>query len=783
MKETRCLSLTWITQREATTRKEDIMKLQTKTSESNLPPAIELIERGWHVLPLYEISSGTCCCGKPNCTAGKHPRIRDGAKGATIDLHQVQEWWTQWPQANVGVTTGADSGIVVLDIDPRNGGDSSLQQLENDHGDLPPTVMAATGGGGQHLIFQHPGLAIGNRRNLAGYPGIDLKGDGGYIVAPPSNHVSGGHYAWMPDHRPGEIAIAPIPEFLIDLAQQGPVTELTDYESQSWDGSLPPAVDQLAKNHGKLDIRIRHRDPTGLNDQSDSGIDGSIACIIALHHPVGADIEAAIRWSRAQARLPRRGESYFQSTVGKALSFAKDRVPPRRTDIGNSERFVAENRDRILWVPEEKTWHLWRGNLWAKDYLGEIQRLAKQTIKQMRELSPFSEDSGKWQAWCAKSEMRNGMNSMIDLSRSELATRVGDFDSDPSRLNTGNGLLDLRTGDLKPHSPQMLIRKITTCDWEPEASSRLWEDALATLLPDHEVRAFLQRAVGYSLLGDLSEKAFFYCYGPTNSGKSTVIGAIRRALGDYATTADFRTFLKSPRDGSAATPDLDRLRGIRFIQCSEVEPGRGFNVSLLKGWTGRDGIVSRPLYGAPSEFSPQATLWFLGNDRPNVPHRDEGMWDRLHVIPFEQSLPRNKQDGALPTKLREPEHLAAILTWAVRGLRDYRSSGLASPERVRLAGEDYKSDMDPLAAFLEEACEFGTEKHYRQRSGLLYSAYKEFAEQRGMHPIADKEFVASLKSRGFRGSPINGYRTWYGLRVRPESEFNNIAERSASEEK
>lgn len=142
---------------------------------------------------------------------GKHPRTVHGLKDATTDELRIQAWWSQWPDANVGIITGAKSGLVILDIDPRNGGDDSLAELERTHGLLPKTIESLTGGGGQHLFFQHPGGSI-KSNSLA--EGIDIKADGGYVVAPPSSHRSGEPYRWEGAGHPNDVPLAALPGWL-----------------------------------------------------------------------------------------------------------------------------------------------------------------------------------------------------------------------------------------------------------------------------------------------------------------------------------------------------------------------------------------------------------------------------------------------------------------------------------------------------------------------------------------------------------------------------------------
>jgi putative DNA primase/helicase len=149
--------------------------------------------RGLPVFPLHSVCNGVCSCAKPACThPGKHPRTSHGFKEATTDETQIAAWWGQWPDANIGMPTGEASGLLVLDVDPRNGGDDSLERLIAKHGRFPDTAEQISGGGGRHYAFRDSGITV--PKSLA--PGIDLKANGGYIVVAPSVHFSGSLYQW-----------------------------------------------------------------------------------------------------------------------------------------------------------------------------------------------------------------------------------------------------------------------------------------------------------------------------------------------------------------------------------------------------------------------------------------------------------------------------------------------------------------------------------------------------------------------------------------------------------
>lgn len=197
------------------------------TDNVTLTAALGYAARGWPVLPLHSIIDGRCTCGADACgSPGKHPigaLAPHGVKDATTDPATIKRWWQQRPMANVGIATGAASGLVAIDIDPRHGGTENLADLLAEHGALPETVESTTGGDGRHILFAHPGQAI-TRKAIA--EGIDVKADGGYIVAPPSNHISGKSYAWEASSDPKTTPLAALPAWLLDL-----LTTVNGYKS------------------------------------------------------------------------------------------------------------------------------------------------------------------------------------------------------------------------------------------------------------------------------------------------------------------------------------------------------------------------------------------------------------------------------------------------------------------------------------------------------------------------------------------------------------------------
>lgn len=194
--------------------------------------ALDYLRRGWAVVPM--------------AARGKRPIVLwEEYQHRLPSEAEVAAWFARWPEANVGIVTGAVSGLVVLDVDPKHGGEDSLAALVRMHGALPATVEAVTGGGGRHLYFAHPGVPTRNKVGLA--PGIDLRADGGVVVAPPSRHPSGRRYAWRPGCAPDESPLVTLPGWLLRRIVEGnaPRGHSLDY----WRTLVAQGVAEGARNN------------------------------------------------------------------------------------------------------------------------------------------------------------------------------------------------------------------------------------------------------------------------------------------------------------------------------------------------------------------------------------------------------------------------------------------------------------------------------------------------------------------------------------------------------
>jgi putative DNA primase/helicase len=446
--------------------------------------------------------------------------------------------------------------------------------------------------------------------------------------------------------------------------------------------------------------------------------------------------------------------------------------PQALTDLGNGQLFAEMWRDQVVWVPEWGHWAAWdeAEGRWIRNGDLYAERMAKETAKHLFLQAAQYWDDDKRMAkkiadWALKAHRAHGQGSisaMLTMARSEpgMSLPAHEFDRNPWRLNTLAAVVDLKTGDVLPQSPIFRITMRAETTYRPKARHELWDRFLQETIPDPEVRSFVQRAVGYTLTGLTTEEVLFFVHGPTATGKSTFLEAIRATLGDYARRADFETFL-AKKYQSGPRNDIARLAGSRMVVSLEMTEGRKLAEGLVKQLTGGDTVAARFLHREFFEFRPTFKLWLCANSKPRVRDDDEAMWRRILLIPFEQEIPEEKRDPVikqiLTTDLKARE---AILAWAVRGCLEWQERGLDPPQAVRGATTTYRCEMDPLQAWLEECCEIEPEAWTPSRE--LWESYRRF-EPRG---LPRRKFLERLKKEGFKPEKgTHGARVWRGLRL------------------
>ncbi|EOV9525606.1 phage/plasmid primase, P4 family [Bacillus cytotoxicus] len=434
----------------------------------------------------------------------------------------------------------------------------------------------------------------------------------------------------------------------------------------------------------------------------------------------------------------------------------------RLTELGNAERIAYEYGHVIKYV-SDIGWYIWDGKRWKLDTKKEIERI---TAKVLRSL--YKSDDELEQKWARMCERRNiRMNSIKDLMPLVPGERE-DFDRHKYLFNVENGIVDLKTGKLQPHDRNLHLTKITNIEFDENAKCPTWLAFLEQIfLGDKELIDYMQRLIGYSLTGDISEQIMMFLVGGGSNGKSTFINTIKDLVGEYGKQAKADTFIKKKDTG--ANNDIARLVGARFVSAIESEEGEKLSESFVKQITGGEPVLARFLRQEYFEFIPEFKVFFTTNHKPVIGGLDEGIWRRVKLIPFNLNLPAHKRDKRLPEKLSL--EMPGILNWAIEGCIKWQQEGLKEPKVVAEATGQYKEDMDILAPFLDEVCYTDEPKNeaIRIEAKELYNVYDNWCFKSGERSLGNRSFYRMLETKGFgktKGSKNRTFLTGITLKER-----------------
>jgi putative DNA primase/helicase len=455
-------------------------------------------------------------------------------------------------------------------------------------------------------------------------------------------------------------------------------------------------------------------------------------------------------------------------------------------DTGNADRLVAFHGDDLRYIPEWKKWLVFDGAKWNDNAIGEVMRRAKATVNELHLYAAeqsakaakeenetvkeqLAKQSEAFSKWARKSGGKRDLDAMVSLAQSDISVEIHHEELDRSKwlLNVINGTLDLRTGELREHERKDLITKMAGCEYDPNAKCPVWLDFLDKIMAgDQGVIAYLQRAVGWSLTGDVSEHVLFIMFGSGRNGKSTFINTVLSMMGEYGATIPSEVLLL--RSGEEHPTASSILNGLRFAPMVETADGRKLNETAVKQYTGSDKIRTRRMREDYWEFWPTHHLWMATNHRPSIAGTDLGIWSRIRMIPFNVRIHTKERDPKLQDKLLA--ELPGILAWAVRGCLEWKEKGgLQEPDAIKIATRQYASDMDTLGDFLEERCV--EEQGASVSAAIIYDDWKErWAPINGERNMSKRKFGLKLAERGFLSGKEGGNRVWFGIRMASDIE-------------
>lgn len=680
--------------------------------------------------------------GGGNCSSpGKHPRTGNGLLSATTDLDQIARWWDDYPNANIGLVTGKISGVFVLDVDGETG-IASMAALAERYEPLPPTRTIRTGGG-RHYYFRHPGVKIRTvARFCSDLPGLDSRGDGGYVVAPPSLHISGRRYE-MDCQSPDAIADAPV--WLVDAINKRVDRVATRQHEANGD-----AISEGARNSGLFRLGASLR---GRGMQDDELLRTLLAENLAQCDP---PLEYAEVFSIAQS-------------VSKYPIGSNDQALCALSDVGNAQRFATQHAGSLIYVPERERWMEWCGVRWEADMSGRVTELAKQVAAGIQDEAKVAANHDLSKAIVRHAKATNHVSrikAMIELAKSTPSVVVpsSQLDQAPTLLAVRNGTVDLETCALKPGDPLDRITMLANVAYDESAKCPAFNTFLERVAGgDDELAGYLQRVVGYAISGFTSEQCLFFLYGPGANGKSTLLNVLGDVLGEgYCRVTPAETIMARPGAGPANV-ELARLPRARVVVTNEIEEGAWLAESLVKQITGGDKLVARQLYKDYFEFKPQFKLFVAGNHKPVIRSDDHGIWRRIHLVPFLTTIPMEDRDPKLAEKLCKEG--PGILNWAVAGFASWRQLGLAPPRAVTEAVDEYKQEMDLFGQWLEDCCIL--RGNAETRAARAYEVYRFWAIRNGYRPMTNASFGRKVKERFHAPRTSRGIH-YIGFAVRAE---------------
>lgn len=682
----------------------------------------------------------------------------EGPVPGSRDPKQLTAWAKQYPGCNWAVRTGVVDGgprpLLVLDQDA-----GAADKLP---GKIPPTRQVKTPNGIHFYFWLKPGERI---RNGTATPakGFDIRGEHGYVIAPGSV-ADGKRYKVQNPNAP----IADCPDWLRKA--------LRPLFVAAPEKILPPGIRPVPAPVRHAEQEVITLAPAGETIIDEGQRNSALTSVAGAMRRTGMDQEAITAALLIHNRIHCQPLLDDREVRGIAASVSRYEPPPEQpnfTDSGNSDRLIARYGKNLRFDHNRRAWFVWDGRRFRPDTRNRVKTMARGVARDLFVAAALETNDAERKRilrWAIQTENRHRRENLVAVTEpvEGIASLTPDFDRDPWVLNFHNGVLDLEKQKLRkqiqrgrPAEPRRedMISKLCAGPYEPEATCPQFMAFLERIFDgDKEMLSYICRMAGYFLTGVTWERCFFLGYGPIGgNGKTTLSEVFRLMLGDYGQTAAVQTFLKGRSD--KVRDDLAKLPGARVVCTPEPSANQQLDEATIKLWTGgEDEIQARPLYGKLFEFKPTGKLFMICNHKPVILGTDNAIWDRVHLIPFDVSIPKPQRDKKLLQKLKA--EFPGILAWAVRGCLDWQERESLDPPKIVLSATDsYRNEMDRVKAFLAECCTLTPTARVEPRK--LHAAYREWCGadwSLGLHA-----FLLRLQEQGFSQQRTGAARYWKGI--------------------
>jgi putative DNA primase/helicase len=688
---------------------------------------------GWKIFPVHSVDDDSkCTCsqshGEPK-DAGKHPAVGEWNVRATSDENTINGWWETNNNYNIGVFC-QPSGFFVIDVDPRSGGVESFDKFEEllDYC-LPKTVTAYTGFymhegkpfRGRHYYFKtNPDEKLIGKLDSLGLKGIDIKHNG-YVVTAPSRHFSGVNYEWVEGHAPWEIAMAESPEKLLKVIRKSGAKK--PMESGSYWANLA----SIAAPADRVDIAKMLEE--GISEGSRAVDIYRLTCAIANKEGVEAQdkrdaIEKKmIQFNAEKIRPPMdlEGPNSLLMHVRRAMDFVAENPigtkgalqeaggPEYLHDASVVEWLIPKLEPQFCWN-SNRSWSQYSDGYWNQVSAAEVREFLRVFLQEFWVTAKSRIHDPAVITSMSKLVSARSINTYEEALRGGLFVANDKFDQQLDLLNVKNGVVDLRTKELLPHSSGYRFTKVTPIDYMPNANHPDWIKALGAIPESaHQwVQAFFGQACSARTANDDYIAVFS---GGGRNGKSTIVQVARVVLGDYATAVSDKVLTARTNDHST---DLTDLRGKRLAILEEFPDSVPLNGKRLKEISGTAVITARRMRENNESWKPTHTFIITTNHEIRLAAGDDGTWRRLVPIRFPYRYvqsPSKDFDKPLEANLRERlldgregQH-RAVLAWMVEGAFQWYQNGCRMPAIPKTSIdslEEWRIGQDVIGAYIAE---------------------------------------------------------------------------------
>ena len=689
----------------------------------------------------------------------KVPAVVGGCKVATTERTTIERWWDKNPQYNIGIATGnKSSGLVVidLDVDKNKGidGYDVLRDWQNKHGKLPETWQSITGRGGYHYFYKD---AIVHSNRVGLYEGVDIRGEGGYIVAPPSVHPNGNIYEW--EQGPEEYEIAQVDNIVNDFLKGEKQRRDSEHKTNFKVPELIPEgkrVDTIVRLIASLRTK-------GLDDDAIKAavrVENEKRCNPPLKEKelekavfpaLKRDWQVNSHYYNNFNAMNENDNKYVNEVLKKLNELnAVERFP--MNDRGSADLFATVFMDVSRYNPTKKDWMYYDGTRWVADQEGmrakrNAKTLADALVRYSVTVSLPDDKRQSYIKYAAGMMNYRSRNAMVTDAKDLNFFDNTELDKDDFLLNCKNCVLDLSGDQPKEleHKADLLLSKICNANYNPAATCTLWEKTVNEIMQgDSSKIEYLQKMSGRFLTGDTSEEEFYIFFGATTrNGKSTITELLLYLLGDYATTISPESLaIKVNKDSRTASPDIAKLAGTRFVVASEPPRRMLFDSSLVKTLTGRDTVSARFLHENEFQFKPKFKLILNSNYLPVISDKTVFSSNRVKVVPFERHFTEKEQNKHLKEQLQQ--EIDGILNWCIQGLSLYRKEGLEPPTAVQIATHEYSEDSDKIGKFISECLE---KSDQNLAAKDVYEKYSQWCNDCGLGVDGRTSFYEELKTK------------------------------------